>query len=235
MDEPQLERLGLRRRPVGERRERRPAGVPVDRPAVVGVHERERLELVALVDVGHPGDGELEQGLRERVRGGRPGAPPPRTGRRSRGTARGRRARARSPGPPPRAPRPARSSSSPAWPRASPSRGRPRGARARSARRPRASGRRGTPRRASARRRRAAARTPRATRARARPTRSAIPASAPIRARTSPERFVSWVCVTSRLSGKRAARSALAAWKAATAIPNRDGSPPTSLSASRRT
>ena len=63
---------------------------------------------------------------------------------------------------------------------------------------------------------------------------SGIPASAPIRARTSPERLVSWVWVTSRLCGKRRARSRFPAWKASTGMPNRDGSPPTSLSASRR-
>ena len=45
------------------------AAVPVDRPAVVGVDE-EGLELVALVDVGHPGRGELEQLLGQR--GARP-------------------------------------------------------------------------------------------------------------------------------------------------------------------
>ena len=39
---------------------------PIDGPAVVGVHERQRPELVALVDVGHAGDGQLEQRLRQR-------------------------------------------------------------------------------------------------------------------------------------------------------------------------
>ena len=52
--------------------------------------------------------------------------------------------------------------------------------------------------------------------ARAPRTRPAIDASAPIRARTSPERLVSCVWVTSRLRGKRSARSRLAAWKSST-------------------
>ena len=60
---------------------------------------------------------------------------------------------------------------------------------------------------------------------------SAMPDNAPIRARTSPERFVSCVWVTSRLRGGRAAA---ASWNASTVIPNRPGSPPTSLSASSR-
>ena len=75
---------------------------------------------------------------------------------------------------------------------------------------------------------------PRTSGARAPPTPRPSPASAPIRARTSPERFVSCVWVTSRLRGKRSARSALAAWKPATESPKRPGSPPTSLSASSR-
>ena len=49
-----------------------------------------------------------------------------------------------------------------------------------------------------------------------------------------PERLVSWVWVTSRPRGKRRARSRFAAWKSSTEIPKRSGSPPTSLSASRR-
>ncbi len=64
---------------------------------------------------------------------------------------------------------------------------------------------------------------------------SGIVESAPIRARTSPERLVSCVWVTSRLCGKRSARSALAAWNCSIEIPKRPGSPPTSLSASSRT
>jgi hypothetical protein len=40
-----------------------------------------------------------------------------------------------------------------------------------------------------------------------------------MRARTSPERLVSWVWVTSRPRGERAARSALAAWKPSTERP----------------
>ena len=63
---------------------------------------------------------------------------------------------------------------------------------------------------------------------------SGIEASTPIRARTSPERLVSCVCVTSRLRGKRAARSALPRWKSRTDTLNRPGSPPTSFKASSR-
>ena len=55
-----------------------------------------------------------------------------------------------------------------------------------------------------------------------------------MRALASAERFVSWVLVTSRLRGKRRARSAFAAWKSATDMPKRAGSPPTSLSAMSR-
>ena len=52
----------LRRRIV----ERGAALVPVDRAAVVGVDQRQAEQLVALVDVGHARDGELQQRLAER-------------------------------------------------------------------------------------------------------------------------------------------------------------------------
>ena len=48
--------------------------VPVDRAAVVGVDQRQRDELVALVDVGHARDGQLQQQLAERGALARPRA-----------------------------------------------------------------------------------------------------------------------------------------------------------------
>ena len=47
--------------------ERRPPGREVDRPPVVGIDEAVLPQLGALVDVGHPGDGELHQLLGQRV------------------------------------------------------------------------------------------------------------------------------------------------------------------------
>ena len=64
---------------------------------------------------------------------------------------------------------------------------------------------------------------------------SAIPASAPIRARTSPERFVSCVCVTSRLRGKRRWPLEVRGVELARRDTRTgDGSPPTSFKASSR-
>ena len=51
-DQPQLARLVGRRGAAADLVEQRAAPLPVDRPAVVGVHQREREQLVALVDVG---------------------------------------------------------------------------------------------------------------------------------------------------------------------------------------
>ena len=44
----------------------------VDRPAVVRVHQRQVPELAALVDVRHPGAGELQRQLHQRVHLPRP-------------------------------------------------------------------------------------------------------------------------------------------------------------------
>ncbi len=55
-----------------------------------------------------------------------------------------------------------------------------------------------------------------------------------MRARTSSERLLSCVEVAISVCGQRAARSALAAWNALTLVPKRSGSPPTSLSDTRR-
>ena len=46
--------------------ERLAAPLPVDGAAVVGIHQRQRPQLVALVDVGHARGGQLQQGLAER-------------------------------------------------------------------------------------------------------------------------------------------------------------------------
>ena len=62
----QLHRLARRRGAAAQRLERRAPRIPVDRPAVVGIDERQVDELVALVDVGHARHGELEQQLAER-------------------------------------------------------------------------------------------------------------------------------------------------------------------------
>ena len=55
-----------------------------------------------------------------------------------------------------------------------------------------------------------------------------------MRARTSSPRLVSWVAVADRAWGERSRRSALAAWNSAMEAPKRLGSPPTSLSETRR-
>ena len=52
--------------PAVQPRQRGAACLPVDRPAVIRVDEAERLELVALVDVGHAGHRQLEQQLAQR-------------------------------------------------------------------------------------------------------------------------------------------------------------------------
>ena len=68
VDQPQLARVARARQgAVAQLAEQRGAAVPVDRPAVVGVDERERLQLVALVEVGHARHGELERGLAQPV------------------------------------------------------------------------------------------------------------------------------------------------------------------------
>ncbi len=55
-----------------------------------------------------------------------------------------------------------------------------------------------------------------------------------MRARTSSARLLSWVELASIVPGQRAARSALAPWKALTGRPNWSGSPPTSFSDTSR-
>jgi hypothetical protein len=55
-----------------------------------------------------------------------------------------------------------------------------------------------------------------------------------MRVRTSSERLLSCVEVATMVCGQRAARSTLAPWKARTVMPNTEGSPPTSLSDTRR-
>ena len=182
--------------------------------AVVRVDQREAEQLVALVDVGHARDGQLEQQLAERGAVARRGdlaleglevAQEVAVGeQRPREGLDGRLVRLVG-----RRPR-----TCAAWPRASPSRG---------SREPLLGDRPDAEQRledevaarpASARRREVsdAAGVEPGPHVRRR-TRPASPASAPIRARTSPERLVSCVWVTSRLRGKRSARSALPAWK----------------------
>ena len=72
-----------RRRPRARASSSRAALLPVDRAPVVRVHERERGQLVALVDVGHAGHGELQRGLAQRGLDARRGRSPPATGSKS--------------------------------------------------------------------------------------------------------------------------------------------------------
>ncbi len=59
-------------------------------------------------------------------------------------------------------------------------------------------------------------------------------ASSTSRARTSSERLVSWVDSVVIDAGQSRERNAFASWNCASEIPNRPGSPPTSLSADNR-
>src|SRR3954447_15323801 len=65
-DHEQLERLAVGRGAVTQGGERGTARLPVDGPPIVGVDERERAQLVAVVDVGDPRHRQLEQELAER-------------------------------------------------------------------------------------------------------------------------------------------------------------------------
>ena len=219
---PQRQRLPdhveLRRRVVGRgaaaSAQGRAAGGPVDRPAVVGVDEREVLELVAAIDVRHARRGQLEQELRQREP-----APDSAHAVEERIALRAARPRApRTPGPRARAPRSARASSCSPCPRAAPSRDRRRAARARSAAHRRASGRRAAPRAG-----RRDHRAPRARRARARPTprqpRRARDARAHVR------RALRVVRVRRQHVQREARRPrAFASWNSSTPRPKRAGS-----------
>ena len=55
-----------------------------------------------------------------------------------------------------------------------------------------------------------------------------------MRARMSSDRLVSWVEVASRVPGQWRAMESLSAWNSSGLIPNRPGSPPTSLRATSR-
>ena len=186
-------------------REQPPAQLPVDRPAVVRVDERERLELVALVDVrARRGTVSFSSDMRERdplAVGAQP------LGERARGRGASQRAQR------PCTRRSARlvrrrASSSCASPRGAPSRGTRRAARCSIGQAPTS----------VCSTRYALVRVVEVELAAARTRRPLVgePVSATSRARTSGERFVSCVYVVSRCRGKRAARSMFAAWNSST-------------------
>ena len=194
---------------------------PVDRPAVVGVDEREGEQLVALVDVGHARDGQLEQQLAERGAVAGRGHARRRTARSRRGTAGARAA--------PRAKRLTAASC------ASSGLDPVRRALGLAQRlldvglQPLAVDRPGADERleeevaldAVGPTAPSSGSSARASAARAPPTRPASRRAPRCRARTSPERLVSWVWVTSRLRGKRARALGVGRVEAVDASPKR--------------
>ena len=224
------------RRAALQPREHRLLPLPVDRPAVVGVDERAERQLVALVDVGHAGHGQLQGERAQRDPVARRAPPSPTNGSKSARNGAvlvepAAEARSR--------PAPSRRSAPPswccAWPRAAPSPCSPRSARARSATRRPASGTGSSARGRRGRRRSAAARSARASGARA-----AAHCSGIVDQRRDPRAHVGRALGVVGVGGQHRQREALARARRgrrgsrSTAIPNRPGSPPTSHSASRR-